>query len=115
MFGQGLGVLGTVEPKKLDGDGDAHLTASARSQPTEGRVGWTLQLLAEREIVDSITAGAQGTEKDEANPWLKQRRCILPKANAESVCAPEYSTRQAMEDLLEIDHRQYADNEVLVY
>ncbi len=46
-------------PKKLDGQGEAHLIALACSQPPEGRSGWTLQLLAEglveREIVDSIS------------------------------------------------------------
>ena len=44
-------------PKKLDGQGEAHLMALACSQPPEGRAGWTLQLLADRlvqwEIVDS--------------------------------------------------------------
>ena len=47
-------------PRKLDGEGEAHLVAMACSRPPEGRVGWTLQLLAdrlvEREIVDSISA-----------------------------------------------------------
>ena len=46
-------------PKKLDGQGEAHLIALACSQPPDGRVGWTLHLLAdrlvEREIVDSIS------------------------------------------------------------
>ena len=45
--------------KKLDGEGEAHLIALACSQPPEGRVSWTLQMLAdglmEREIVDSIS------------------------------------------------------------
>ena len=45
--------------KKLDGQGEAHLIALACSQPPEGRVSWTLQMLAdglmEREIVDSIS------------------------------------------------------------
>ena len=47
-------------PRKLDGEGEAHLMAMACSQPPEGRAGWTLQLLADRlvgcEIVDSISA-----------------------------------------------------------
>ena len=46
-------------PKKLDGQGEAHLMALTCSQPPEGRAGWTLQLLADRlvqwEIVDSIS------------------------------------------------------------
>ena len=45
-------------PKKLDGAKEAHLIALACSQPPEGRVRWTLRLLADRlvewEIVDSI-------------------------------------------------------------
>ena len=46
-------------PRKLDGEGEAQLTALACSQPPGGRAGWTLQLLAdrlvEREIVESIS------------------------------------------------------------
>ena len=46
-------------PRKLDGEGEARLTALACSQPPEGRAGWTLQLLADRlvewEIVDRIS------------------------------------------------------------
>ena len=46
--------------KKLDGSGQAHLMALACAQPPQGRVSWTLQLLAdglvEREIVESISA-----------------------------------------------------------
>ena len=46
--------------KKLDGQGEAHLIALACSQPPEGRVSWTLQMLAdqlvEREIVDNISS-----------------------------------------------------------
>ena len=45
--------------KKLDGQGEAHLIALACSQPPEGRVSWTLQMLAdglvEREVVESIS------------------------------------------------------------
>ena len=45
--------------KKLDGQGEAHLVAMACSQPSEGRVSWTLRMLAdglmEREIVDTIS------------------------------------------------------------
>ena len=43
--------------RKLDGQGEAH--PMAISQPPEGRVSWTMQMLAdglvEREIVDSIS------------------------------------------------------------
>ncbi len=47
-------------PKKLDGSGEAHLIALACSKPPEGRVSWTLQLLAdglvEGQVVDSISS-----------------------------------------------------------
>ena len=46
-------------PKKLDGEGEAHLIALACGEPPEGRASWALQLLAdglvEREIVASIS------------------------------------------------------------
>ena len=32
--------------RKLDGQGEAHLIAMAISQPPEGRVSWTMQMLA---------------------------------------------------------------------
>ena len=45
--------------KKLDGQGEAHLIALACSPPPEGRVSWTMQMLAdglvEGEIVESIS------------------------------------------------------------
>ena len=45
--------------KKLDGTGEAHLIALACSPPPEGRVSWTLQMLADGlvagEIVESIS------------------------------------------------------------
>ena len=51
-------------PKKLDGQGEAHLIALAGSTPAEGRVSWTLQLLAdglvEREIVERISPDTVG-------------------------------------------------------
>ena len=46
-------------PKKLDGQGEAHLIALACAEPPEGRAGWRLKLLADRlvqwEIVESIS------------------------------------------------------------
>ena len=50
--------------------------------------------------------GAPGAEKTQLKPWLKECWCIPPKASAEFVCA--------MEDVLEVYHRQFEDNEVLV-
>ena len=63
--------------KKLEGQGEAHLMALACSQPLEGRVSWTLQLLAdglvEREIVESIsTETVRRTLKKQLKPWLKE-------------------------------------------
>ena len=98
--------------RKLDGAGEAHLIALTCSQPPEGRAGWTLRLLADQlvecEIVDSISTrnGAPDAEKNELKPWLKECWCIPPQGSAEFVCA--------MEDVLEVYHRQYRDNEVLV-
>ena len=99
-------------PRKLDGEGEAHLTALACSQPPGGRAGWTLQLLAdrlvEREVVESISPETvrRCLKKNRFKPWLKESWCIPPKANAGFVCA--------MEDVLEVYHRQFEDNEVLV-
>ena len=51
-------------PRKLDGQGEAHLTHLACSEPPEGRAGWTLQLLADRlvqcEIVESRVTPVSG-------------------------------------------------------
>jgi transposase len=48
-----------VYPRKLDGDGEAHLIALACQAPPEGRSRWTLKLLADRmvelEYVDEIS------------------------------------------------------------
>ena len=99
-------------PKKLDGQGEAHLVALACGEPPEGRVSWTLKLLAdrlvEREIMESISPETvrQTLGKNELKPWLKECWCLPPQGSAEFVCA--------MEDVLEVYHRQYGDNEVLV-
>ena len=50
--------------------------------------------------------GAPDPEKNDLKPWLKECWCIPPEGSAEFVCA--------MEDVLEVYHRQYRDNEVLV-
>ena len=98
--------------KRLDGQGEAHLIALACGEPPKGRASWTLQLLAnglvEREIVESISSETvrQTLKKNQLKPWLKECWCIPPQGSAEFVCA--------MEDVLEVYQRQYADNEVLV-
>ena len=47
------------QPRRLDGRGEAHLTALACSSPPEGRAVWTMQLLADRlvemRVVESIS------------------------------------------------------------
>ena len=50
--------------------------------------------------------GAQDAEKNELKPWLKECWCIPPEGSSDFVCA--------MEDVLEVYHRPYEDNEVLV-
>jgi hypothetical protein len=45
-------------------------------------------------------------KKNALNPWLNNRWCIPPKANADFVCA--------MEDTLEVSHRPYAPTPPLV-
>ena len=47
-----------------------------------------------------------GFKKNELKPWLKKCWVIPPKENAAFVCA--------MEDVLEVYHRDYDENEVLV-
>lgn len=46
-------------PRKLDGDGEAHLIALTCSEPPDGRSRWTLRLLADRmvalEYVDELS------------------------------------------------------------
>ena len=114
-------------PKRLDGQGEAHLVSStgqalialACGEPPEGRAGWTLKLLADRlvecGIVESISTETvrQTLKKRTQAPvlqrgrlWLKECWCIPPQGSAEFVCA--------MEDVLEIYQRRYGDNEVLV-
>ena len=47
------------QPRKLDGRGEAHLTAIACSDPPEGHARWTASLLADRvvelRLVDTVS------------------------------------------------------------
>lgn len=49
-----------TKPRKLDGEGEAHLVALCCSEPPQGRARWTLSLLSDQlirlNIVDSISA-----------------------------------------------------------
>ena len=103
--------------KKLDGQAEAHLIAMACSQPPEGRASWTLQLMADqmvqREIVESISRETvrRSLKKTNSSPGSKNAGASHPR-EAPNSCAPEFVC--AMEDVLEVYHREYRDNEVLV-
>ena len=97
--------------KKLDGSGEAHLIALACGEPPEGRASWTLKLLAdrlvEREIVESISPETVRQTLKKRTQALAERMLVHPpQGTAEFVCA--------MEDVLEVYHRQYGEQEVLV-
>jgi len=98
--------------KKLDGKAEAFLIAAACSQAPEGRSDWTLKLLADRlvehKIVDSISTECvrQTLKKNELKPWQNKCWVIPPTEDADFVCA--------MEDVLEVYHRDYKEDEVLV-
>ena len=100
------------KPRKLDGAGEAKLVALACSAPPEGYARWTLRLLGDKlvelEVVDSIHRETvrKALKKNNLKPWRKQCWCIPPKANAEFVCA--------MEDVLEVYHREFDEDTVLV-
>ena len=104
--------------KKLDGEGEAHLIALACAEPPEGRVSWTLQLVAdglvEREVVESISyetvcrmlkKRSQAPVLQRGRLWLNECWCLPPQGSAEFVWA--------MEDVLEVYHGPYAKNELL--
>ena len=74
--------------KKLDGQGEAHLIALACSPPPEGRVSWTLQLLADGLVEGEIRGehqrrdGAPDLEKNQLKPWLKECWCLPPQGSS---------------------------------
>ncbi|WP_414859163.1 IS630 family transposase [Nostoc sp. KVJ3] len=92
------------KPKKLDEKQEAFLIATACSKPPEGRVRWTMQLLADHlvnlGIIDSISDETirQTLKKNEIKPWLKEQWCI-PEVNAEYVFR--------MEDVLDLYNEPY--------
>ena len=71
-----------------------------------------MQLLAdglvEREIVESISSETvrRTLKKTDSSPGWKECWCLPPQGSAEFVCA--------MEDVLEVYHRDYGEGEVLV-
>ena len=50
--------------------------------------------------------GAPDVEKNQLKPWLKECWCLPPQGSAEFVCA--------MEGVLEVYHRRFDDQEVLL-
>lgn len=70
--------------RKLNGAQEAKLIALCCQSPPEGRVRWTLHLLADKlvelEIVDSISHEAvrQVLNKNKLKPWQKKQWCIPP-------------------------------------
>ena len=66
-------------PRQVDGEVEAHIIATACSSPPEGRVRWTLQLIAEKVIVltEALRAVSRASicrdfKKNELKPWLKK-------------------------------------------
>ena len=93
-------------PKRLDGEAEARLVATACGEPPEGRAKWTLRLLADRlvelEVVESVSIETvrrmlKETISSYLKPLLKKCWWIPPKENAAFVCA--------MEDVLDVYHR----------
>lgn len=87
------------KPKKLAINEEVFLIATACSDPPNGRVNWTMQLLANKlvqlEVVDSISSETirRTLKKKEIKPWLVEQWCI-PTVDAEFVFR--------MEDVLDV-------------
>ena len=62
-----------VEPK-VTGDIEAHIIATACSQPPEGRAKWTLQLLADRIVLDGAV---ESIGRETVRRTLKKRNISL--------------------------------------
>lgn len=90
--------------RKLDGDGEAQLTALACSKLPDGEK-WTIQLLADKlvelHVVESIGREAvrMTLKKNELRPWQTTQWVIPPEQNSAFVAA--------MEDILEVYKRPY--------
>ena len=97
-------------PKKLDGQGEAHLVALACAEPPPGRVGWTLKLLADRLVEWEIVASSSPetvrqtlkkrtqalAERVLVHPAARQRRVRLRAGRrAGSLAAPVPGQRSA--------------------
>ncbi len=98
------------KPRSPGGGGGGRLVALACPQPPEGRSRWTMRLPADRpgglETVDTVPDGTVGTAlKKGTKPWLREYRCIPPKASGDLPAA--------MEDVLERHRREFAEDGVL--
>ena len=82
----------------------------ARSHPRGmrgGPFGCCRAILWSWRLLTALVARRCGVrQKNDVKPWRKKCWCIPPKANAEFVCA--------MEDVLETDHPDFTEDEVLV-
>ena len=77
-------------PKRLDGQGEAHLFALACGEPPEGGARWTLRLLADRlvecEIVESIHPETVRKTLKKRTQALAERVLVHPAARQRRVC-----------------------------
>ena len=91
-------------PRILSGRDEAVLIAEACSEPPDGRVRWTMQLLADRVIrlglADSISDETVRLilKNSEIRPWQRKQWCI-------PTVSPEYVFR--MEDILDLYEEPY--------
>ena len=91
-------------PRILSGRDEAILIAEACSEPPEGRLRWTMRLLADRvvelDLADSISDETVRliSENSEIRPWQKKQWCI-------PTISPEYVFR--MEDILDLCEEPY--------
>lgn len=91
--------------RRLDGSQEAYLIALACSVPPEGRVRWTLRLLAQTLVelgyVETVSHETvrQVLLANELKPWIKKQWCIPTQADAEFV--------YHMEDVLAVYTRPY--------
>jgi hypothetical protein len=71
--------------RKLDGAAEARLIAECCGPPPEGRVRWTLRLLADRmvelEVVESLSHESvrRVLQANLLKPWLKKQWCLPPQ------------------------------------
>lgn len=91
-------------PKILSGRDEAVIIAEACSEPPEGRVRWTMQLLADRvvelDLADSISDETVRLilKNSKIKPWQKKQWCI-------PTVSPEYVFH--MEDILDLYEEPY--------